>query len=236
MKVLICDDDKKIIENIKTLLGKISADRSIDFEISAFTNGNEIDNSKFDLAFVDIEMPEIDGLSVCEHIKENNPNVIIFIVTSFPSYLDDAMALNVFRYLSKPIDSERFMKNVGIAIELWKNSTHNFVIESGEETVSVFTRDILYVTIEKRKACIALKDRKIRTNQSFDYWKKALSPYDYFALSHYSYLVNLKSVTRLSKTDATISCDGKELDTVPISRRYYNSFKHSFYKYIGVTV
>lgn len=54
-------------------------------------------------------MPGVNGLSVTKHLQTLNPNIIVFIVTSFQGYLDDAMDLKVFRFLSKPIDENRFL-------------------------------------------------------------------------------------------------------------------------------
>lgn len=238
MKILVCDDDQNIVNRINTILKHISNERKLIFDITTYNLGDKVckDKNKYDIAFIDIEMPGINGLSVTKYVKKVNPNAIIFIVTSFQSYLDDAMALNVFRYLSKPIDKNRFIKNMNVAIDLFQKSTQKIFIETYDECFNVFTRDILYVTIDNRKACIVTNGEKILTKQPFDYWKKHLAGYDYFVQSHYSYLVNLKNVTRFNKTEITLSSNGKDYLTVPISRRYYVPFKEAFYSYIGVTI
>lgn len=238
MKIIICDDDANIIKQITGFLDLITKQKKLKFEITSYICGDDVkkNNEKFDIAFIDIEMPGIGGLSVTKHLQEINPNIIIFIVTSFQSYLDDAMALKVFRFLSKPLDKNRFMKNINMAIDIYQKSTQNIAIETYDEFYNVFTRDILYITIENRKACVITKDRKLKTLNNFDYWKKLMKEYDYFAQSHYSYIVNLKNVTNFTKTEITLSADGKVFEHIPISRRYYSSFKASFQKYIGVTV
>jgi two-component system LytT family response regulator len=238
MKILICDDEQSSIDIIIKLLKNISKQRKLLFDIKSYNSGDEVclDNTNYDIAFIDIEMPGINGLTVTKHIKAINSNTIIFIVTSFQSYLDDAMALNVFRYLSKPIDENRFIKNINIAIDLYQKSTQNIVIDTYDECYNVFTRDILYVTLENRKACVVTSNCRLLPKQNFDYWKKQLSNYDYFAQSHYSFIVNLKNVTHFSKNEITLSSKGKDFPHIPISRRYYTSFKNAFYNYIGVTI
>lgn len=238
MRILICDDDQQIIDKISEYLSKISKKRKLLFDIKSCTSGNNIYSEciKYDIAFIDIKMPGIDGLTITKHIKNSNPNSIIFIVSSFQSYLDDAMALNVFRYLSKPIDEKRFMKNMNIAIEMYQKSTQKIVTETNDECFAIFTKDILYITLEKRKASIITKDKKLLTKDSFNYWKQELAKYDYFAQSHYSYIVNLKNVTRFSRTDIILTTNDKDYQIVPISRRFYVSFKEAFYNYIGRSV
>lgn len=238
MKIIICDDDFEIIRQITDFLEIISKQRKLYFDITSYNCGDNViqSNEKFDIAFVDIEMQGIGGLTVTRHLQDANPNIIIFIVTSFQSYLDDAMALQVFRFLSKPLDKNRFMKNINMAIDIYQKSTQNIAIETYDEFYNIFTRDILYITIENRKACVVTRDCKLQTLNNFDFWKKLLKEYDYFAQSHYSYIVNLKNVTNFSKTEVTLSADGKHFEHIPISRRYYSAFKDSFQKYIGVTV
>lgn len=113
MKVLICDDDKCIVDETKNNLNTFSDKHRIVFDIDLFYNGVELLNSNisYDMAFIDIEMPQVNGLTLAAHLKAFNPNIIIFIITSHESYLDDAMDLDVFRYLSKPIDNDRFSEH-----------------------------------------------------------------------------------------------------------------------------
>lgn len=103
MKVLICDDDKCIVDEIKNNLNTFSDKHRIVFDIDLFYNGVELLNSNisYDMAFIDIEMPQVNGLTLAAHLKAFNSNIIIFIITSHESYLDDCNGFGVFCYLSK---------------------------------------------------------------------------------------------------------------------------------------
>ena len=237
MKVLICDDNSIDIENIKRAI-KLSKKKSIiELDITCFSRGYNVINceEKFDLAFVDIEMPGVNGLSVTQHLKRINPNIIVFIVTSYQSYLDKAMDLNVFRYISKPIELKRFQESLNTAIDLYHQSTENIVLEYYDECYNIFTTDILYLTIEKRKTKIVTTEREYITRDKFDIWKKRMLKYDYFAQTHYSFIVNLRNVIKFDKSQATLIQNNKTIN-IPISRACYSSFKKSFYEYMGVTL
>lgn len=216
---------------------EISKQTRYKFDFICFINGNDISTEqiKADFAFIDIEMPGVNGLTVTKHIQKINPNIIIFIVTSFQGYLDDAMDLNVFRFLSKPIDKNRFFKSMDIALNLYHQSTETIILDYFDECHNIFTIDILYLTIENRKTKIITKNNEYISNKKFDYWKKQLSKYEYFAQSHYSYIVNLKNVTDFDKNEITLSVDSKKVK-VPVSRSFYASFKKSFYEYMGGTI
>ncbi len=237
MKVLICDDDSKIISQIQNYLLEISKRSTYKFDCLCFTNGDNILSKqiKIDIAFIDIEMPGVNGLTVTKHLQAINPNIIIFIVTSFQGYLDDAMDLKVFRFLSKPIDENRFYKSMNIALNLYHQSTEKIILDYFDECHNIFTVDILYLTIENRKTKIITKNDEYISNKKFDYWKRHLKSYDYFAQSHYSFIVNLKNVTDFNKNEITLSF-GSQKVKVPISRSFYISFKKAFYEYMGGTI
>ena len=185
------------------------------------------------MSFIDIEMPKVNGLTLSAQLKKVNSNIIIFIITSHESYLDDAMDLDVFRYLSKPIDKDRFFRALNTAINYFHSNTQIITLEYYDECYSVFTSDIVYVTIENRKAVIITRQKKYYTNQKLSYWKEKLKGYDYFAQPHYSYLVNLRYVSDFNKTQLNIKVDSKT-ETLPISQRNYSNFKKAYFAYIGV--
>ena len=114
MKVLICDDDKCIVDEIKNNLNTFSDKHRIVFDIDLFYNGVELLNSNisYDMAFIDIEMPLVNGLTLSAQLKKVNSNIIIFIITSHDAYLDDAMDLDVFRYSRCQNNIRRIFGNV----------------------------------------------------------------------------------------------------------------------------
>lgn len=180
-----------------------------------------------------IEMPQVNGLTLAAHLKAFNSNIIIFIITSHESYLDDAMDLDVFRYLSKPIDNDRFFRALNTAINYYHSNTQIITLEYYDEYYSVFTSDIVYITTEERKAVIITRQKKYYTNKKLSCWKEKLKDYDYFAQPHYSYLVNLRYVSDFNKTQLNIKVDLKT-ETLPISQRNYSNFKKAYFAYIGV--
>ena len=86
MRVLICDDDPIILNNLKSCVKKFfSAKRMENVEIVGFTDGKSIieDTGNKDIVFLDIEMPGMDGIYAGKKIKESCTDALIFVVTSF---------------------------------------------------------------------------------------------------------------------------------------------------------
>ena len=115
MRILICDDDVLMIEQLKKLITSYFQERHINCpELSCFSDGESLlaDTKEKDILFLDVEMPGMNGIYIGNELKKHNKDIIIFIVTSYSQYLDDAMRFHVFRYLSKPLDRQRFRLNI----------------------------------------------------------------------------------------------------------------------------
>ena len=102
MRIAICDDEKEYRELILEYVKFYFNERHIDFEVVQFESGEAIINSNknFDIVFLDIEMRAVNGIKVAEVLNKQN-NVVIFIITAYNCYLDDAMDLKVFRFIDK---------------------------------------------------------------------------------------------------------------------------------------
>ena len=121
MRILICDDNPLMVEEIhKYIQLYFQRSNSKCPEVVCFTDGESLlsDEGDKDLVFLDIEMPGFNGIYIGNELKKKNNKIIIFVVTAFSEYLDDAMRFHVFRYLSKPLDQQRFFRNMDDAIDL----------------------------------------------------------------------------------------------------------------------
>ena len=126
MRILICDDDPLAIEQIHKNLKSFFTYKHIKCpEVISYSCGEDLlsDTGNKDIVFLDIEMPGMNGIYVGNELKKSNPAVIIFIVTSYSEYLDEAMRFHVFRYLSKPLEQQRFFRNMQDAVNLYHTST-----------------------------------------------------------------------------------------------------------------
>ena len=130
--ILVCDDSAEIVEQVKKLLCAWEKVNTVSFNIDCRQSGKFIleNKHKYDIAFIDIEMPEMSGLELAVELKKQNPDVLIIVLTSFQRYLDDAMRIHVFRYLSKPVDVNRFNKNLFDAVQ---ESLDDVIIDVGFE-------------------------------------------------------------------------------------------------------
>lgn len=112
-KVVVVDDEKKAVERFKRIIGQ---EEAVDL-VAGFTNPNEainyIKTHEVDIAFVDIEMPEIGGLELADMIAEVNPMIDVVFVTAYSQYALQAFQVHAVGYLLKPIEIEDIRKQMG---------------------------------------------------------------------------------------------------------------------------
>ncbi len=235
VNILICDDDKLITHRLNKLLRDIQNKYNFNFNIDTKYSGDSAVDTDliYDIAIIDIEMPGINGLKLSEKIKTKNPDVIILILTSFSDYLDSAMDINVFRYLSKPIDVERFNRNFLDAIKRYKQISKQIILEISETVYTIKTKDILYIENLKHGSVIVTKQDKFKTNKKPQEWFEYISQPNCFVYSHKSFLVNLQNVINFNKSTVLFQGLNKNIKVACISQRKYSDFKKAFFDFAG---
>jgi len=237
MKIVLCDDQPDILRSLQPLIESFFAALQVQICVESYACLDELmaAQSVYDIAFLDIELPDGNGLQAAKHLQAKNKNIIVFIVTSYQHYLDDAMDLNVFRYISKPIDPDRLAKNLHAA---WKHhcaKTQMICIGNHGEAVRVYTDDILYIYIKERGTELVTIQGSYESTRCLGYWGGLLDD-DLFAQPHYSYLVNLHHVVGLKKRAVTLLRPEGETIVLAVSQRMYPAFKKAFFAMMGGSV
>ena len=234
IKILICDDDPVIRKQVTSLLLSFGNKNKLQFQIDIKDSGKFILTNpvRYDIAFIDIEMPNINGLNLSKLLKSLNPDIIIIVVTSFQNYLDDAMKIHVFRYLSKPIDKNRFYTNLKDALEEYRLISKIITVTFNDEVHRIKTKDILFIENQKYGSIIHSKYGNFQTNKKPKEWLKIIDQ-ESFVFSHNSILVNLQNVVDFNRTTVVLRKNDLETVTTYISQRKHSNFKKAFFNFAG---
>ena len=181
-----------------------------------------------DLVFLDIEMPGMNGIYIGNELKKANKNVIIFVVTSYSEYLDDAMRFHVFRYLSKPLDRSRFLRNMKDALTYYNSITVKIPVETRQGLYSFPASQIIAIEAQSRKVIVHTVQQDFDSIYTMDYWLNLL-PKNSFFQTHRSFIINLDHVVDFDHF--TIHLSNPQL-TAYLTRRKYSSFKNAYLLYL----
>jgi DNA-binding LytR/AlgR family response regulator len=189
-----------------------------------------MEQDKPDLLFLDINMPDLDGLSF---IPMLNPKPMIILTTAYDQHALRAFELEVRDYLVKPIAFDRFYRSVlrlyqeqrdkfqldkQLVVEPQRQEQEHIFLKVGHRIQKIATSDILFVEGTRDYLQIHTSREKIMTLLSFAKLEELL-PSQGFARVHRSYLVAIKKIDHIEKNRIKI---GEH--TIPISETYANSF------------
>ena len=107
-KIAICDDDKISLTYIYKIICDYFKDKSNLFsEISTFSNANMLLSSSktFDIYFLDIILPDIDGIEIAKQLRKAGNSGLIIYFTSSKEFALDAFQVEAFQYLLKPVSN-----------------------------------------------------------------------------------------------------------------------------------
>lgn len=234
MRILICDDDKNIVEQLQKYIIEFFKSRKLKSPVIQCYNSGETllsDIGSKDIVFLDIEMPGLNGIYVGRELKEKNRNAIIFIITSYVEYLDDAMRFHVFRYLSKPLDKQRLFQNMKDAIQLYNSTNVTIPIETREGVYTCTASEIILIEAMGRTITIHTLNRDYIARQNMAYWSETLNMSCFFR-PHRSFIINMKYVTDFDHSLIHLNDDQY---TAYLTKRKYSEFKNTYFLYLEST-
>lgn len=235
-KVLIIDDEPLAQDVLETFVTRME-----EFEIVA-KSGNAVEafqilkNEKIDILFLDIQMPEVNGLELLKMIK--NPPAVI-LTTAYSEYALQSYEFEVVDYLLKPIAFDRFLKAVNKAIDRISLKTKKvesttvvkapvndfFFIKSEGKTVKVKYNDILYIESIKNYIKIKTTTKEIVSlcpiGKIYD-----MLPRGKFIRAHRSYIVSVNKVEAYSQAYVEVA-----KIKIPIGGIYKDAINDFFAKY-----
>lgn len=116
-KVIIIDDEDALRLGVKKLLELEGYDVT---DAPNGTIGLELGcKTDFDLAIIDLKMPDIDGITVLKGIREKQPNTVCFIATAFASYDSAVQATKIgaHGYIPKPFSADELLQQLRLGLE-----------------------------------------------------------------------------------------------------------------------
>lgn len=130
-KIIIVDDELAICTSLANLLK--DAGYETNFKLSAKDALAELKVSGYDAVIADVNMPEVDGITLLKQIKELDPAMPVIIITGYPSdkTISEAMKGHAYEYITKPFNSEKIKFVVDRAVSYGRMINKNKKEEKG---------------------------------------------------------------------------------------------------------
>lgn len=237
LRIAICDDDKKLL----TLLHKeidlwflMLRKTDYNFSIDEYTSSEQfsfcLKSNSYDIIFLDIEMPKLNGIELAKQIRSKLPDVILIFLTSHNEFAPQGYKVKALRYLSKLNMREQLNEALSAAVaEFEKIDTRSLPVINYGNLNRIPYRDILYIHHSLRYSEITtLSQGTVRDSRGIKELYAALNS-ERFIFIDRSTFINLGHVRRVE--------DGKIIlrsgESLVISRRMLPQVKMEINRILG---
>jgi DNA-binding LytR/AlgR family response regulator len=232
-KIAICDDESLFTEELKELLSGYMVEKGLDFEIDAFSSGEQLVDLgiavvQYTVIFLDINMEKVNGIMAAEKIRKVSREVFLVFVTSYVDYSLEGYRFDVVRYLLK--GSANFPGKVNecmdAIIDKMNYSVKKREFDFREGRKEILLERLLYVESKLHilEFHVMDNDGKVYTmNETLNTFENRLAENDFIRI-HHSYLVNVKHIRNVVRYKAILT-NGVEL---PIPKARYTEVRKRF--------
>jgi len=220
MIAIAIDDEPIALDVVRSHASKVPFIELVETFTNAFDAITFLQNNKTDLIFLDIKMPDINGIDFLNSL--GTPPMVIF-TTAYSEHAVKSFELDAIDYLLKPFSLPRFLKACNKAQELYilrNNSgelqqTAYIFVKDGYEQIKVLITDILYIEASGNYTQIHLNnDRLLSTRVPLNEMLQLL-PTKKFIRIHRAFIISKEKVTKFDRAQVWI-----EETSIPIGATY----------------
>ena len=229
MKILIVDDEELGLARLKRMLNTLEYS-----DICEATNATEaleaLKKSEFDLALLDINMPETSGLELAYELRYHQQNLPIIFQTAYSEHALEAFDIGAIGYLVKPFSIDQLAQTIErVKVESYERDDLRIMSKTGESYYLLKPEEIFFVKAD-------LSEVILRSQKGFSYYAKKISdlekllkPFNFIRV-HRSYLVNpdkVKEIRTIEQSKLCFTFDGIS-DEVESSKDGAKEFRNLF--------
>ncbi len=239
MKVAICDDNTAMLDFLSVCVAETLKKYNVPHEISCFSGGKDFveqhNKTPFEVIFLDIKMPDIDGFEVANNIRRGSDNTQIIFVTTEDGLVYDSFNYQPFWFVPKTDPEILKAKLQTVIKKLTEKMAQNrricLKLPRGEERY-IYSDEILYLYSQSNYLNIMYGAETINIREKISVFSEKLPP-QMFARIHNRYIVNMQQIAAVDYTDYKIILKNDE--TLYVSRAYkapfldqYNLYQRNF--------
>ncbi len=215
VRIAICEDESEAAELFRKNLDRYSSEYGVEFSVTHFCNAvSFLENYKpvYDIVFMDIKMPDMNGMDAAKQLRKLDPSVILIFLTNLAQYAVKGYEVNALDFVIKPISYYVLVLKLERALDRLSSERGTEVAISMDDVViKIRAVDLKYVEVQGHNLVFHTVSGDYKSYGSLKKTEERLASAD-FVRCNACYLVNLKYVTSIrgstayiGKTELTIS-------------------------------
>ncbi|WP_455089602.1 LytR/AlgR family response regulator transcription factor [Peptoanaerobacter stomatis] len=210
INIAICDDISYVCEQINTYIQEFYIETEEQFEIyianDAETLYEIMKKEKIDLLFLDIELPDINGVEIGNYIRKKmqDDDMQIVYISGKQDYCRSLFDIRPMNFLDKPFTREDIHKQLKDYLKLCKKFFPTFSYKIGQDTFFQKIDEITYFEIVGKKIKMVTKAFEILFYADMNQIEKELDKF-YFVQIHKSYLINMEKIEKYGSKEVIMN-------------------------------
>lgn len=220
IRVAICDDAAADRSYVEAMVKRWADARGTAVELRQYTSAENLlfclaDQGGVDIALLDIEMGDMDGVTLAKRLRRDSETMQIVFITGYSDYIAEGYEVEALHYLIKPVQEEKLFSVLDRGVEKLRKSEQMLLLKTPGETVRVPVYSVRYADVQGNYVsihaakCYTVKMTLRELEQSLG---------DCFYRVGRSAIVNLGEISRVTRTEIVLR-DGSRL---PLPRGAYD--------------
>lgn len=232
VQIAVVDDEMDILKHLSQIIKDTLTKEQVQFELVTFLKAEDLlsshRESSFQIIFVDLEMPGIDGLHLAAELRKEDQQALLIFVTSHEEFVFQCFQYEMFYFIRKEFLELELPKVILSAYQKVWNHVSKLQLKSKDKLVSVLADDILYFVSENHKVFMHKKDNvQVQVMYTLEKLEKIL-PKSRFIRRHSGYIVNCYYIFSINQSEIILTTDNK----IPLSRHRKKEVKIIFQQYL----
>jgi DNA-binding LytR/AlgR family response regulator len=228
--IAIVDDEPEQAAVLRGMLERYSCTTGVRLAFSVFSDGAEFISSTehFDIAFLDIQMNHMDGMSAARSIRRTNEDMVIIFVTNLAEYAIEGYAVSAMTFLLKPLSCDVLYAAAERAVSIVNRRRDKMlIVKAIQGTMRIDPAQLYYIEIENRRLALHTANGVFFCTETMQNMEEQLDQERFFRC-HVAYLVNLDYVVRIDKAGAIVAGE-----RVLVSKYRKREFLNALTRYVG---
>ena len=234
---IIVEDELPAREELKYFLNEEKEIKLIAEFDNPLDTLNFLENNTTDVIFLDISMPDMNGISLGKIVTKMYPNMKIVFITAYKDYAVDAFEIKAFDYLLKPYSETRIRnllkslvnRETEVISSIKNSNLKKITVNIDERLYVISLNDVDYIEASEKETLIFSNQKKYISKIKISKWEEMLKGYNFYRC-HRSFIINLDKITKIEQwfNSSWIIKIKNYTTAIPVSRNNIKELKEIF--------